>query len=117
MPQDNLPLKKKRRRLVGMPPGTLAVDPAASPTQVHVIAYGPADFHEEKLTDLAALAGLLNRFPVVWVNVDGLKDVKLIEEIGKRFSLHPLALEDAVNVYQRAKADAFPEFEFIVTRM
>ena len=43
---------------------------------------------------------------VLWVNVDGLHDAELITEIGEKFDLHPLAVEDVVSVGGRpATAD------------
>ncbi|MCL4152726.1 UNVERIFIED_CONTAM: hypothetical protein GTU68_000124, partial [Idotea baltica] len=40
-----------------------------------------------------------------------------IEEIGKRFDLHPLALEDAIHVHQRPKTEDYDSHLFIVARM
>jgi magnesium transporter len=59
----------------------------------------------------------MGQFPVVWLNVNGLGDVALIQRIGDIFGLHPLALEDAVNVHQRSKLDTFPGSLFLVARI
>jgi magnesium transporter len=51
------------------------------------------------------------------MNVDGLGDVRVIEELGEVFGLHRLALEDVVNTHQRAKVEAYGDVLFIVARM
>jgi magnesium transporter len=53
----------------------------------------------------------------MWVNVDGLGDAEVIERIGEMFGLHRLTLEDVIHVHQRAKAEYFKEYIFVVVRM
>jgi magnesium transporter len=59
----------------------------------------------------------LEKWPVTWVNVEGLGDVETLRELGELFGLHRLSLEDVVNVHQRAKVDEYPDHQFIVARM
>jgi magnesium transporter len=60
---------------------------------------------------------LLSPDSVLWVNVDGLHDVGLIQRLGGEFSLHPLILEDVVSVGQRAKSEEHEERLFVVIQM
>jgi len=55
--------------------------------------------------------------PLTWINVEGLGDAKVIERFGELFGLHRLALEDTVNVHQRAKVEDYGEVLFVVLRM
>lgn len=107
----------RRRNPPGTVPGTLTPDPEALPPQLHVIAYGPDDFIEVHDPDVEDLQRLNERYPVLWLNVDGLGDPELIRRIGRIFGLHVLALEDVVHVYQRPKFDSYDEHEFVVLRM
>jgi len=63
------------------------------------------------------LAALRAKWPVVWVDIAGFRDVDLLRRIGEAFGLHPLALEDVVNVRQRAKVEEYDSHEFLVLRM
>jgi len=54
---------------------------------------------------------------VRWINVDGLGDIPTLQHIGTMFGLHPLALEDVVNLHQRPKLEAYDGYLFIVLRM
>lgn len=53
----------------------------------------------------------------VWLNVDGLHDIAVIEKIGAEFKLHPLMLEDILYTGQRAKLDDYDSYIFIVLKM
>lgn len=57
------------------------------------------------------------RKTVVWINVDGVHDATFIEELGKRFGLHPLVLEDVMNVGQRPKLEEYEDCFFCVLKM
>jgi len=99
------------------PPGTLAVAQDALPTTVTVFAYGPDRVEERTITDVAQLDALGDEWPVVWVNVEGLADAAMIRALGKRFSIHPLALEDVTDTTQRAKVEPYGDTTFVVVPM
>lgn len=101
----------------GSPPGTLLADPDAPIPEIRVIAYGPDDFVEQDITDLGTIPGFLERWPVTWVNVDGLGNVEVIQRLGEIFGLHRLSIEDVVHVRQRPKVEDYESHVFIVTQM
>lgn len=109
--------RRTSREKAGEVPGTLHVDPEAPRPVVRVMAYGPDGCEEKEVTDLQELRDLPRKLPVTWVNVDGLGDAEVLTQIGGIFHLHPLALEDIVNVPQRAKVEQYGEDLFVVTRM
>jgi len=107
----------KRRAEPGTAPGTLNVDPESPRPEMNVIAYGPDGVVEQKISSPDEIRKLLGKSPVCWLNVDGLGDARTLEELAEIFDIHPLAMEDVVNVHQRAKVDQFGERTFIVTHM
>jgi magnesium transporter len=109
--------RKKHRPPPGSTPGTLVVDPTASPTAIRVIAYGPDRIEEREIGGPEEAADLLESSCVTWINVDGLGDVDVIHRCGELFGLHRLALEDVANVHQRPKVEPYEDDLFIVTRM
>ena len=108
---------RRRRTPPGAPPGTLIPDPTEPPPVIRVMAYGPEAWTEETITDVAALRDFLAAWPVTWVNVDGLGDIGLIQALGELFGLHRLTLEDIVNLHQRAKAEDYGDYLFLITHM
>src|SRR6185369_2721132 len=69
------------------------------------------------LESLEGIEEFLARFPVVWINVNGLGCAQTIQKIGQIFKLHPLALEDVVHVHQRPKAEQYGENLYLVARI
>jgi len=105
------------RRRPGEAPGTVSTHADAVPTTMRLMAYGPDDYVEQAVTDLSVLGPAREKWPVTWLNVVGLGDTATIRKIGEVLDLHPLALEDVVNVHQRPKVEPYAEHQFIVTRM
>lgn len=101
----------------GAAPGTLTHDPEAPKPVIHVFGYGPEKCHEQRIDNVRSLREMIGKWPVLWVNVEGLGDAKVVSEIGEIFNLHPLALEDVLNVHQRPKVEEYPDNLFIVLRM
>lgn len=54
---------------------------------------------------------------VTWINLNGLNHVNEIEKLGHHFELHPLVLEDIVNIAQRPKIDEHDGYIFVVLKM
>ena len=106
-----------RRPPVGASPGTLVADPAAQPTTVCLTLISPDKCETVHNATLADVVRQADRWPVVWLDCVGLGNIPLIEEIGRIFGLHPLALEDVVNAGQRPKTDFFDDHAFVVLRM
>lgn len=101
----------------GSSPGQVTADPEALASRMTILAYGPDELVEAELQRADQLRDYVGRYPVLWLNVDGLKNVQAIEQIGEFFSLHRLALEDVVHTHQRAKTDDYGKVIFVVLRM
>ena len=106
-----------RRTQPGAPPGSVIIDPSSPHPVVQVMRYDAGSLSEHAVSDVAAIRPMLGGDGVVWINVEGLGSERIIRGLGDLFHLHPLALEDVVNVHQRAKVDRFGEQTFITVRM
>jgi len=107
----------ERRTSPGASPGSLVVDPQAPPPVIRLIGYGPDAILEQVAEDLSLIDQYLGKYPVTWVNVDGLGDAAIIRKLGDIFGIHKLALEDIINAHQRAKMEQYGKHLFIVGRM
>src|SRR5205823_177507 len=96
----------------------IPVSAAANPTEpaplIRLLAYSPEKYIERDIADPQELRAFLGHWHVCWVDVDGLGDARTLEQIAAIFHLHSLAMEDVVNVHQRAKVDTFGERTFMV---
>lgn len=107
----------RRRSAPGTQPGTLSVAADALETRIDVIAYDRDRILEQTVHDPAKLADIIRGWPAVWVNVVGLGTEQTLLAIAQLFRIHPLALEDVVNVHQRAKIDPYEHNVYCVLRM
>ena len=104
------------KRHKGAPPGTLLSDPEAPQATIGIVAYGP-DLMERRDVEAHELSELRGKHDVLWVNVVGVGDVDVVQEVGRCFDLHALALEDVMHVVQRPKMEQYDDYLFIVARM
>ncbi len=105
---------QKRNPPVGARPGTLAIPPGSPPPKVRAFAYSKAGFEEHEPKDLAALRN--DRDRVNWIDVQGMGDEDQLWQIANALGIHPLAIEDAVNAPQRAKAELYDEHMLVIAR-
>lgn len=111
-------MRKKRYQTPGAAPGTLTpLAGALVPKSIHVIHYTADSIEEVDVTRAGDVQPFRDRKGVTWVNVDGLGDVDLISGLGALFGLHPLALEDVLNLPQRPKVDDYEDHLFLVLGM
>lgn len=108
--------KSRKHSVPGTAPGTLIADPCAPKPIVRVIAFNATESVEAAINSVEEIRPYLGKWPVTWVNIDGLGDASLIAALGEMFGLHRLALEDVINTHQRAKVDVFSDHLYIVTR-
>lgn len=70
----------------------LRVSPTAQPSQIRVIAYGGAQFRDEQVEDVADIEHFLNKAPVVWIDVERLGTLEVLQWLKDKFNLNPIHL-------------------------
>lgn len=110
--------KTVKRQNVGERPGTITIADDALKPIVTVYSY---NIHELVCTDGHDLKVILAQFKKCtdhthWIQVRGLNDIKLIEDLGTYLKINPLVLEDIANTHQRPKYDEYDDYLFTVTR-
>lgn len=107
-----LPLKNK---IIGAPPGSLEYTGVHqhSEVKVHLLQYDSEELEQQEAAD--ALPPAAEGAAVTWYDVRGLHNIDLVEEIGHKFSISPLVLEDILDVQQRPRFEEYEDsFSFIV---
>jgi magnesium transporter len=87
--------------------------PRATPVEISIVDYDAETVRESLNATPLDCKVLVNPTTVTWVNVNGVHDAKVIEEIGTIAGLHPLVMEDIVNPNQRPKFEAYDTYAFI----
>ena len=111
-------LTRKRRIKPGAAPGTLVSEGApARKVKMTITSYSPAEMEEKETESVDECFEYVGKREVTWINVDGTQDAGLLGQIGEKFGIHPLALEDVINRGQRPKLEDFGEYLFITLRL
>ena len=94
---------KKRSKKAGLSPGTLIHIGHAyeDSSRLRLMRYDEAALVEKENFSPGELIEEKKKPGVLWVHLDGLRDIGRLEEIGRIFGLHPLLLEDILNTDQR----------------
>ena len=87
------------------------------PVKLSVIKYDGANFEEKAVGNVEEAFKLRSKSSVVWLNIDGVHQPEIIEQVGKNFGLHPLVAEDIASTGQRPKMEDFDDYIFVVVRM
>lgn len=111
--------KKKQAKRAGLSPGTLIHigEKKMEQPRIRIIDFDAEHLQEVELDSIEKCFHLKETDTVSWINIDGLHDISLIENLGKHFRLHPLLLEDIVHTSQRPKMEDFDEFIYVVLKM
>ena len=104
------------RRKAGAPPGTMVYTGHRQMEEVlvHLTEYRGEFFDVQTAND--AVPDAHSEEATRWYDMRGLHDVALIERIGKEHGMHPLALEDVVDVQQRPKMEIFSDGVLIIIK-
>lgn len=109
----------KRSRKVGLAPGTPVHvgEERPEPVVVRAVDYGLDVCCEQKPDSVRGLPEPGEECAVRWIDVSGVHDIRVIEEIGSKFDLHPLVMEDIANTAQRPKVEDYDDYIYLVGRM
>lgn len=110
---------KKSEESKGLAPGTLIFigNQKVDQVKIKVIDYDENNLNEIELKNVSDGEEFKETNKVTWINLYGLHDNKIMNEIGDLFDLHPLLLEDIMNTGQRPKLVEFDNCLFIVMKM
>ena len=101
----------------GLPPGSLVYtgEETKEPTYFEIIEYNEKEFNiltPKTVEELKAEEG-----KVRWINILGVHETHVMEKIGEIFDIHPLVLEDIMNVNHNPKYEETEKYNFFVLKM
>lgn len=97
-------------------PGTLVIPEGSPPPRIRMFEYDENGLEEWQVEDVELLVPYARTTRTTWIDVQGLGGEATLRRVGEIFGIHRLALADAVNVPQRAKADLYEEHLMVVGR-
>jgi magnesium transporter len=100
----------------GSAPGTLIVDEDSAIPNIFLIDYDPNEALGVLLPEPEDCIPYLDSHSVSWLDVQGLGSEEFLHRLGRVFKLHPLTLEDVVNIPQRPKVEEYEDQLLIIMR-
>lgn len=110
---------KKTIKKTGLAPGTVVYtgDYKTEKVFTHYLQYDMQKMEEQTFdSHKNILFSPASEDNVDWYDLRGMHDIKLIESIGKAFSIHPIVLENAVDVNQRPSYEEYELGNFITLK-
>jgi|AMZC01.1.fsa_nt_AMZC01001777.1_11 magnesium transporter len=111
---------ERRGSKIGLAPGTLVHvgEKKVEKVEIRVLAYNSDTLIERKLETIEECMEFKNLPNLnLWINVDGLDRVDIIEKLGSYFDIHPLTLEDVLNTGQRPKTEDYGSYIYTILKM
>jgi magnesium transporter len=85
-------------------------------SRITLIDYSAEHIEEQAVYAIEEILPYQDKETITWVNIEGLKNIALIESIGIAFNIHPLVLEDILNTHQRPKFEEYEDYLYIVLK-
>ncbi len=101
----------------GSEPGTLIIEPDAKPSRIILIDYDEDNAIRKVDITPNACAPYIGTNTVSWMDIQGLGSETVLKQVGEIFNLHPLLLEDVVNVPQRPKLEDYNNQLLVISQM
>jgi len=113
---QNIRLRSRKVSKTGLPPGSLVFTGKQKVEKpvLQYFLYNETDFIEIPFTPESR--GNKDPSLVEWLDIRGLHDTELMGQIGNAFGIHPLALEDILDVHQRPKLEHYETGLFIILK-
>lgn len=112
-------LFRKKKIAPGAPPGTLIFtgEKKLDKVSINLIDYKNNLLNERQIPDPGECKQCLSAKSISWIDVEGLHEVPVIQKLGEALNLHPLVMEDILNVEQRSKMEEYDKYVYIVLKM
>ncbi|SRR5579883_290890 len=115
--EENKPYTKEFYHYPGTLPGTIILDENAPQPVIFLMDYDQTRVIHKQLKTPEECIAYLDQESVSWVDVQGLGSVDILQRLRDIFDLHPLVLEDMVNVPERPKIEDYEDQLLIIARM
>ncbi len=120
-PKGKARIFRRKFTAVGAPPGTYSAPEDAAETVVQIFSYDAETIEERRARSAPEVREIVEADRgagrMTWIDVQGLRDVALLEGLRDLLEIHPLAFADMLNVGQRPKMDDYGASLFVAIRM
>lgn len=121
-------MSKKKKNLFKTPKQDVFVSPGSltyigkevmDKTHIVRVDYNEVEMVLKEIKNFKEVSVEIPEGQKMWLDIDGVHEIKVVKRIGDQFGLHPLLLEDVLNTTQKPKIEFFEEENqlFVVLKM
>lgn len=111
--------QRKNRKKPGLPPGSLIYtrERMQDHVTIQLIQYNEQGVDIYEKPNLQDILKTIDPDKVNWININGLHNTSVIEEIGNAFQIHALVLEDILHTDHMPKLEDHDSYIFLTLKM
>ncbi len=111
--------RRHQDNIVGQSPGTINIPNGAVLPEISVFSYNAKELVTCEKKDIQTVFAQIEKCNdhTHWIQIQGLGDEQMIRDIGARFNINALVLEDITNIHQRPKFDEYEDYIYLVSRL
>jgi magnesium transporter len=100
------------------PPGTIEYigTPKRTVTAINVISYSTQEIKREKVGTVKDLDPFLSTSSFKWIQITGLQDVAVLQQLGELFQIDALDMETIANTTERPNIEEHEHYIFVVLK-
>ena len=112
-------IKRRTSSKIGLPPGSIVYlgEKRVEKVTIKVTEYDEANAETYEIKSVEEIDPFTDTPQVTWVSVCGLHETDFLKQIGEKFKVHPLVLEDILNPDTRPKIEVTDDYLFIVMKL
>ena len=111
-------IKKQNKNKISTPPGTVSYtgEKSEEPIEIVLVEYNLQEFNKSELTSIEGFIKKRDSKKNNWLIITGIHQEEQIERLGKSLKIHPLVMEDIVNIFERVKVEFFEDSVFAILK-
>ncbi|MCW8995872.1 MAG: magnesium/cobalt transporter CorA [Ignavibacteriaceae bacterium] len=111
--------KKKTSSKIGLPPGSIVYlgEKKVDKVTIKLTEYDEKNAETYEIKSVEEIDPFTDTPQVTWVSVCGLHETEFLKQVGEKFKVHPLVLEDILNTETRPKIEITDDYLFIVMKL
>jgi magnesium transporter len=112
-------IKRKSSSKIGLPPGSIVFfgEKKVEKVIITLTEYDEKECDKYEIKSVEEIDPFTDTPQVTWVSVCGLHETEFLKQVGEKFKVHPLVLEDILNTDTRPKIEVTDDYLFIVMKL
>jgi len=100
------------------PPGTIEYigKTRSAHTSIEVISYNEKEIKREKVSTVNELSPYLSSDSFKWIQITGLQDVAMLQQVSELFQIEALTMESIANTTERPNIEEYEHYIFVVLK-